>query len=185
MQRATALAILACGLAFAFASAARAADDDAICPDRPGKPYANCTVPAGHWRVETDLYDQSWMGAAAERTTTTLYTTPVLKYGLRDGLDLEAAITPWQTVRTRDRTTGAVTTQRGPGDLTLQAKIALTKSVSLMPSSPPRRRGTAWAPAAGRAACARPSAATWGAASATPSRRSSISCATRRAGACM
>ena len=128
-----------CGLALGLSAQPSMAQDkpgggdDAICADRPGKPYATCVVPTGHWQVETDLYNQSWTRNSDERITTTLYTSPTIKYGLMDGVDVQAAITPWQTVRTRDPLTGETTTQRGPGDLTLQAKVSVTKSVTLLP----------------------------------------------------
>ena len=124
------------GLALAlagFAGAARAQDDEAICADRPGKAYSPCTVPKGDFQVETDLYDQSWMKTSGEKTTLTYYTNPTFKYGLTDKVDLEAAIAPWQTTRTKDRATGQASTQRGPSDLTLEFKYAITKEITVMP----------------------------------------------------
>jgi hypothetical protein len=35
------------------AGSAAAADEQPICADRPGKATGTCTVPAGHWQVET------------------------------------------------------------------------------------------------------------------------------------
>ena len=116
-----------------FGSAARAADDDAVCADRPGKAYSPCTVPKGHIQIETDLYDQSWMKTRGEETTVTFYTNPTFKYGLTDKVDLEAAIVPWQTTRTKDRLTGRSVTQEGPSDLTLGLKYAVTKEITLLP----------------------------------------------------
>ena len=123
------------GLAIAVSASqvAHAQDDDAICADRPGKAYANCTVPKGKVQVETDLYDQAFQTTAGQKVRQTFYSNPTLKYGLTDAIDVEAAIVPWQTLRTRDRVTGDSITQRGPGDLTLQAKLALSKTLTLMP----------------------------------------------------
>ena len=47
-------AIIAAGLLGAVPAIAAA---DPICPDRPGKGTATCTVPKGHWQVETGLID--------------------------------------------------------------------------------------------------------------------------------
>ena len=120
------------GLALALALTAPALADP-ICADRPGKAFANCTAPQGKWQLETDLYDQTWDRSGGGMTVTTLYTNPTLKYGLTDRLDLEAAMVPYQTVRTRDGLTGQVDRASGPSDLTLQAKYALSPSISLMP----------------------------------------------------
>lgn len=133
------VAAIAALFGMAMAGAANAQDkpadgaDDAICADRPGKPFAVCTVPKGKWQVEADVYNQSWLRNADMRQTTTLYTNPTIKYGVADGIDVQAAITPWQTVRTRDLASGTQTTQRGVGDLTLQAKFSLSKTVTLLP----------------------------------------------------
>ena len=121
---------LATTMALALAAPARA---DPICADRPGKAYATCTAPQGKWQLETDIYDQTWDRSSGGTTVTTLYSNPTLKYGLTDRLDLEAAMVPYQRVRTRDGLTGAVDRASGPGDLTLQAKFALSPSISLMP----------------------------------------------------
>ena len=50
------------------ASAARAADDP-ICAARPGKSTPACTVPAGHWQVETGLADWTLQKGGGERDT--------------------------------------------------------------------------------------------------------------------
>lgn len=131
MESAAGLA-LALGLV-ASASAARADDDDAVCGDRPGKAFANCTVPQGHFQLETDLYDQSWMKARGQDTTVTFYSNPTFKYGVSEKIDIEAAITPYQTTRVRDLATGRSTTQRGAGDLTIEGKYAVTKEITVMP----------------------------------------------------
>src|SRR3954451_20705749 len=79
---------------------------DPICADRPGKAFAPCTAPQGRWQLETDIYDQTWDRSGGASTVTTLYSNPTLKYGLTDRLDLEAAMVPYQRVRTRDGQTG-------------------------------------------------------------------------------
>ena len=132
---------LAAGLALMHGGVARA--DDAICADRPGKAFANCTAPQGKWQLETDIYDETWDRSGGGMTVTSLYSNPTLKYGLTDRLDIEAAMVPYQRVRTRDGQTGAIDRMSGQGDLTLQAKFALNPSLSLMPfvTAPTATRG--------------------------------------------
>lgn len=117
----------------ALAGAARATDDDTVCADRPGKAYSNCTVPKGRFQVETDVYDQSWMRDRGQDQTVTYYSNPTFKYGLTDKIDIEAAIVPYQTTRTKNLVTGETFTQHGASDLTLEGKYALTKEITLMP----------------------------------------------------
>ena len=143
MNRLSSIAFAGLAIALAASQPAQAQDDDSICADRPGKAYSNCTTPAGHWQVETDLYHQAFQTTPDQRSRLTIFTSPVLKYGLSDTIDVQAAITPWQTLRTRERATGDTFTQRGPGDLTLQAKFALSKTLTLMPfvTAPTARQG--------------------------------------------
>lgn len=112
-------------MALTLATVAHAADLRALCPDRPLKGTSPCTLDQGHWQVESDLanYTRDTNGGAT--TETLFFTSPTLKYGVTDSLDLEAAITPWQRVRARDDATGAVTTAEGIGDLNLKAKLHL------------------------------------------------------------
>ena len=48
---------LLCGAVLVCATSAAAADQQPICADRPGKATSACTVPAGHWQIETGLAD--------------------------------------------------------------------------------------------------------------------------------
>lgn len=131
-KRLTVAAVLALLMAAGLAGAARA-DDDALCGDRPGKAHANCTVPAGRFQLESDLYDQSWMKAQGQDTTVTIYTSPVLKYGVTDKVDVEVGLIPYQTTRIRDLATWEAITQGGVGDLDFAAKFAVTKQITIMP----------------------------------------------------
>lgn len=114
---------LACALGALLlaAGAARAETLRDICPDRPAKGSAPCTVDAGHWQLEVDLADVTRDNQPGLRTTTSLIASPQLKYGLTDSLDLEAAISPY--VRQSSRPGGAAS---GVGDLYLKAKANLT-----------------------------------------------------------
>jgi hypothetical protein len=98
----------------------------AICTDRPSKATSACTVPQGSFQLETDLINWTRFDFAGTRTDTILYTNPVLKYGLTNSTDVEASITPYETVRTRDAS--GVSTLGGLGDIYLRIKQRLTPS---------------------------------------------------------
>ncbi len=82
-------------------SAAAGADEAPICADRPGKATATCTVPAGHWQIETGLVDWSEQSDGSERDTATVVGETTLKYGITSSADVEVDITPaeWTTSR--------------------------------------------------------------------------------------
>jgi hypothetical protein len=85
-------------------SAAAAADQSPICADRPGKATSACTVPAGHWQIETGFADWTLQKSGGERDTSLVLGETTIKYGLTDGSDIEVDVTPWQRA-----------TSRGPG----------------------------------------------------------------------
>jgi len=93
-----------------------------LCADRPSKATGPCTVDAGHWQVESDLYNVTFQSAGGVSTRIELFTNPTLKLGLTNSLDVEVSMSPWQRVTTRDGTSGATTTASGIGDLYLRAK---------------------------------------------------------------
>jgi len=131
-MRAGALLIL-----FGMASgAASAAEQPTICADRPGKATSACTVPAGHWQVETGLADWTLQKTDGERDTALALGETIVKYGLTDRADFEVAVTPWQRATAR---AGAVhESASGFGDLNLIYKQLLTSDqapvqVAIMP----------------------------------------------------
>jgi len=114
----------------ALASAARAQEAQApalrpLCPDRPSKGTAVCTVDAGHWQIESDILNETHDVSGAVTTDAWLYTNPTLKLGLTDSFDIEANIAPYVRVRTHGPAAGAVSTVSGAGDLYLRAKLNL------------------------------------------------------------
>lgn len=117
--------VFAPGIAFAQGAAA-AAGPPALCTDRPSKATSACTVPKGMVQFETDLVNFTRNSDGGVRTDTLLYTSPLLKYGVTDATDLEASITPYETIRTHD--SSGSSTIRGVGDLTLRVKQRLTSS---------------------------------------------------------
>src|SRR5205814_2428093 len=95
---------LVAALLLCAGTAAAAADEQPICADRPGKSTPACTVPAGHWQIETGLADWSLQKAGGERDTSLAIGETTIKYGLTDRSDIEVDVTPWQRA-----------TSRGPG----------------------------------------------------------------------
>jgi hypothetical protein len=77
-------------------AAAQAADEQPICADRPGKATSTCTVPAGHWQLETGLADWSLQKSGGERVRRLVLGEKTINYGLSDRSHLEIDETPWQ-----------------------------------------------------------------------------------------
>ena len=73
--------------------AAAAADDPPICAARPGKSTPPCTVPAGHFQLETGLADWSLQKGQGERDTSLVIGETTFKYGLDDRSDIEVDVT--------------------------------------------------------------------------------------------
>jgi hypothetical protein len=98
------------------------ADLRSLCTDRPTKSTGSCTIDAGHWQVESDVYNWTRQSFDGVSITTELFTNPTLKLGLTNTLDVEVNITPYQQVTVHDRATGATVRAGGVGDLFLRAK---------------------------------------------------------------
>ena len=98
------------------------ADLRSLCTDRPTKSTAPCTVDAGRWQVESDLYNFTTQTTDGITTTTQLFTNPTLKLGLTNTLDFEVNIAPYEEVRIHDSAAGTTVTAFGAGDLFLKAK---------------------------------------------------------------
>jgi hypothetical protein len=100
-----------------------AADDGAICADRPGKGTGTCTVPAGHWQVETGLVDWTHDGSGGVHSDFTTVGSSLVKYGLGDRADVELGITPLEVFRIRVE--GEHAKHSGFGDMLVRAKYRL------------------------------------------------------------
>jgi hypothetical protein len=127
--------ILGTAALLCFSSAA-AAVEQPICATRPGKSTAPCTVPAGHFQVETGLVDWSLQKAGGERDTSLTVGETVVKYGLTDRSDIEIDVTPWE--RTTVSAHGLHESASGFGDINVIYKQGLTPSdaavqVAVMP----------------------------------------------------
>lgn len=110
----------------AAAPAAATPSAPALCTDRPTKATSACTVPQGIVQFESDIVNWTRNSDSGVRTDVTLYSSPMVKYGLTDSTDVEASITPYETITTRDPT--GKSKIGGVGDLYLRVKQRLTPS---------------------------------------------------------
>ncbi|AEI37403.1 MAG: transporter [Zymomonas mobilis subsp. pomaceae] len=93
-----------------------------ICTDRPTKSSAACTVPKGHWQIESDVtnYSESRVG---NLNTQTLYATnPTLKYGINSYMDFQVNWIPYTQVWTQDRISKEKHSYGGSGDVIMRWK---------------------------------------------------------------
>ena len=103
-----------------------AADEPSICANRPGLSTPSCTVPAGHFQIETGLADWTLQKSGGERDSSLVLGETLLIFGLTDRSDIEFDITPWQ----RATSSGPAfrETARGFGDVNVLYKHLLTAS---------------------------------------------------------
>lgn len=94
-----------------------------LCTDRPTKSTGPCTVDAGHWQLESDLYNVTVQRAPGATATTELFTNPTLKLGLTNTIDFEANITPFERMTVKDH--GVTARASSVGDLFLRLKANL------------------------------------------------------------
>ncbi len=110
------------------ASSPAFADEQPICADRPGKATSACTVPTGHWQVETGLADWTLQKGDGERDTSLVIDETTVKYGLTDRSDIEVDVTPWQ--RATSSGPGFHDSASGIGDVKVIYKQQLTSASS-------------------------------------------------------
>jgi hypothetical protein len=111
--------------------------------DRPDATESPRTVDAGHFQIEADIlrygYDRHNPERADRRVETVEIAPLNLRIGVRSDLELQLIVEPYRSIRTRDRSTGEVGTQRGFGDVYLRAKQNLwgndqgTTALGLLP----------------------------------------------------
>lgn len=104
--------------------AARAADEQPICPDRPSKSTGPCTVPQGKWQVETGLVDWTRDKSDGVTTDSVQWGASGIKYGVSGNTDVELWVTPLETVRIHGG--GASEHHSSFGDMLLRVKYELT-----------------------------------------------------------
>jgi hypothetical protein len=137
-------AFLACALAGALPAFARADDAPAaptpdksgftlfnptpdsaersFCTDRPTKSTGACTVDAGHFQIESDVFNATYDRSFGQDTWTYLYTNPTLKLGVTNTVDVELNLVPYEDVEIKDRASGVRTRFSGVGDLFARVK---------------------------------------------------------------
>jgi hypothetical protein len=98
------------------------ADLRSFCTDRPTKSTLACTVDAGHFQIESDIFNATFQHLGGVTTDTYLFTNPTLKLGLTNTTDAELTIAPIETVVTHDHVTGSDSTLTGVGDLFAKLK---------------------------------------------------------------
>ena len=98
------------------------ADLRTLCADRPTKSNGPCTVDAGHWQLESDIYNVTFQTLDGVTTRTELFTNPTLKLGLTNTVDFEVNVAPYEQVTTHDSIAGVTSVAGGVGDLFLRAK---------------------------------------------------------------
>jgi hypothetical protein len=123
-MRGVAIGLLALG------SAARAAEVEPICTDRPGKSSSTCTVPKGYWQAESSLADWSLTKSHGARRTSLAIGSTALKYGVGRATHVEVAFSPF--MRNRERFHEGRVTDSGPGDVTVKVKTRLTAAGSAL-----------------------------------------------------
>jgi hypothetical protein len=94
-----------------------------FCTDRPPKANLPCTVDAGHFQYESDVFNWTRATSGAVTTDTFLYTNPTLKLGLTNGIDLEANMAPFERVTTKSPS--GRQSFDGVGDLFFRGKLNL------------------------------------------------------------
>ena len=111
-------------LLLATSSGAIAADEPAICTDRPSKSTGECTVPKGSWQVETGLIDWSRTDSGGVRADAISWGSSLVKYGISGNADLELGMTPLETLDVDAG--GSHVTHSSFGDTQLRVKDRLT-----------------------------------------------------------
>ena len=96
-----------------------------LCTDRPTKSTGPCTVDAGHFQLETDLFNATFDRSGGQNTETYLYTNPTLKLGVTNTVDVELNLVPFEEVDAKDRASGVKMHASGVGDLFVRVKINL------------------------------------------------------------
>ena len=90
--------ILISALLLVSSTAAIAAGDEPICPDRPSKSTGPCTVPEGKWQIETGLVDWSRDKSDGVTTDLTMWGSSALKYGISPKADVQLWVTPLEAI---------------------------------------------------------------------------------------
>ncbi len=117
------LFLAAIATSFVLATAAQADELRDLCPDRPGKGTATCTVDAGHFQIESEVFSAAYQRRSGVTTDSYAVGTSVVKFGVTDNWDIEAIVAPYAAVRTHNGNNGRTQSIDGVGDFYLQTKV--------------------------------------------------------------
>lgn len=126
--KALAVAVAAIGaatlpVAAAHAQEAGPAPKHDLCSERPGLTTPECVIEPGHVQLETGLADWTLDKHDGEREDTVLFGQSLARIGLIKGVEARLGWTPYGI--DRDRQDGAVTHERGIGDVSVGLKANL------------------------------------------------------------
>jgi hypothetical protein len=94
-----------------------------FCTDRPTKNTGPCSIDAGHFQIESDIFNVTTDHEDGVTTDTYVFTNPNLKFGLTDNTDVELNVAPYTEVVIHDDKTGAKKTLSGFGDVFMHLKM--------------------------------------------------------------
>ena len=96
-----------------------------FCTDRPTKGTGPCTVDAGHIQIESDILNMTFQNSDGVVTDTYVYTSPNVKLGITNNMDVELNLSPFVDVVVHDHRTGQRAEISGFGDMFLRVKTGL------------------------------------------------------------
>jgi hypothetical protein len=95
-------------------------------PERPGKILNPFTIDAGHFQIESDLFDYTHTNFAGAGTQLFETADPVIKLGLTSSIDFELVLNGYLNSATHSNQTGMLTSSgHGFGDTIIKTKINL------------------------------------------------------------
>jgi hypothetical protein len=96
--------------------------------DRPDKTESPYTADAGHFQIETDIYnvtrDKTTADGVETQTQSAVFMASNLKLGITNSIDFQTVVTP-QTLSESQETGASRTSEVGFGDTTLRLKVNL------------------------------------------------------------
>lgn len=94
-----------------------------FCTDRPTKNTGPCSIDAGHFQIESDIFNVTTDHQDGVTTDTYVFTNPNLKLGLTDNTDIELSVAPYTEVVVHDHLTNTTETFSGFGDVFMHLKM--------------------------------------------------------------
>lgn len=102
------------------------AEEVRFCPNRPSLGASGCTTLPGQVQVEVSINDRAFDEDRDTREEVFLHGDLTLRTGVTWRDEIQIGWTPFGTVRVRDKATGGIERTRGPGDVTLGWRHALS-----------------------------------------------------------